>query len=125
MIITLENKTFELKFGFKCFLNLGRALGLKTVNEVIDRLSSFDGKSDDITFDQLELIEKLIISAAQANPKYGDLGYSINDVNVIDGVMAQPGMLSELITELNESFNKAEGKGQANPAVRKTQTRKR
>lgn len=125
MKITLEDKTFELKFGFKCFLNLGRALGLETVNEVIEKLSSFDGKSNDISFDQLELIEQLIIAAAEAHPNYYSLDYSISSVNIIDGVFGQPGLLAEIISELSNSFTQTGGKEQANPAVRKTQPKKK
>lgn len=119
MKIKLSGKAFELKFGFKCFMLLGRDLGLDTFNEVVQRFTSFSDLKDDISFDQLELIEKLVIAAAEAHPGYYALEYSILDVNVIDAVMLQPNLLSEIMTAFAASFPKDEGKPKASKPARK------
>lgn len=124
MKITIEKKTFELKFGFKCFINLGKALGLDTFNQVVGKFSNFNNEDGDISFEQLNLIEQLVIAAIEAHPKYYDLDYSVMDVSVIDGIMAQPNLLGEIMQAFTDSFPKSEGKPQANPQVRKTTKKK-
>lgn len=119
MKITIENKTFELKFGFKCFINLGRALGLETFNQVVGKFTQFENNEGDISFDQLELIEKLVIAAAESNPEYPYLDYSIKEVAIIDSLMVQPKLLSDIMAAFVNSFPKTEGKQQANLVVRK------
>jgi hypothetical protein len=106
MKITIEEKTFELKFGFKCFINLGKALGLNTFNEVVQKFAQFENLKDDISFEQLDLIEELVVAAVQAHPKYYELDYNITDVSVIDGIMTQPDLLNNIMTAFVESFPK-------------------
>lgn len=105
-------------------MNLGRDLGLETFNQVVEKFTQFENNDGDISFDQLELIEKLVIAAAESNPKYYGLDYSINDVSVIDGVMSQPELLGQIMTAFMDSFPKTEGKPQANPVVRKPSKKK-
>jgi len=106
MKIVIEKKAFELKFGFKCFIILGRALGLKTFNEVVVKFSQFDNVKDDISFEQLDLIEELVIAAVQASPSYCNLNYSITDVAVMDGIMDQPELLTNIMSAFVESLPK-------------------
>lgn len=120
MKIQLEGKAFELKFGFKCFMLLGKELGLNTFNEVVQAFTSFNEVKDDISFEQLELIEKLVVASAEAHPAYYNLEYSILDVSVIDELMTQPNLLTEIMKAFGESFPKAEGKPTASKPVRKT-----
>lgn len=119
MKILLEGKAFELKFGFKCFMLLGKDLGLETFNEVVQKFTSFADIKDDISFDQLELIEKLVVAAVEAHPDYYKNEPSIHDVSVIDGLMEQPDVISEIMTAFGSSFPKTEGKPKAGPKPRK------
>lgn len=119
MKLTLEKKDFQLKFGFKCFLNLGKALGLSTFNEVVERFQGF-GQNNDFQLDQLELIEQLVIAASEAHPKYCDLPYSILDVAILDEIFAQPEILQQVLTEFAASFPKNEGKPQPRKTARAT-----
>lgn len=119
MKIVIDKKAFELKFGFKCFMNLGRALGLETFNQVIEKFASLENASD-TSFDQLELLEKLVIAAAESHPQYYNLEYSIMDVSVIDHLMANQSQLTEIMQAFADSFPKTEGKQKAPPKKRKT-----
>ena len=119
MNIQLEGKAFELKFGFKCFMLLGKELGLATFNEVVQKFTSFENMEGDISFEQLELIEQLVIAAVNAHPDYYKHDNSIVDVCVIDELMSQPNLLTEIMTEFGNSFPKVEGKPKADKPVRK------
>lgn len=118
MKIVIDNKAFELKFGFKCFMNLGEELGLETFNQVIQKLGSFSENENDISFEQFKLIEKLVIAAAEAHPAYHTLDYSIYDVVVIDAVMEQPGLLQKIMTAFSASIPK--GEAEPEKKIRKT-----
>ena len=119
MKLVIDKKAFELKFGFKCFMNLGRALGLETFSQVVEKFSSFENTTD-ISFDQLELLEKLVIAAAEAHPNYYNLDYSILDVSVIDHLMENQDQLTKIMNAFADSFPKNEGKQKAQRKKRKT-----
>lgn len=117
MKLVIEKKAFELKFGFKCFMNLGRDLGLETFSQVVAKFSSFESNTD-ISFDQLDLLEKLVIAAAEAHPNYCNLKYSIMDVSVIDHIMSNQHQLNEIMTAFADIFPKETGKPKAQPKKR-------
>lgn len=121
MKIKLNNLDFELSFGFKCFMILGESLGLETFNQVVEKFSGFKDGTD-ISIEQLNLIENLVISAIEAHPKYYTLGYSHLDAEVINEVMNQKGLLDEIIKAFVASFPKAEGKPQPRKAAGKKRT---
>ena len=115
---------FELRFGFKCFIKLGRALGLNTFKEVAEKFSGF-GKGE-IDFDQLELIEKLVIAAAESYPLYIDTEYYITEFSIVDHLLENPAVLEQVIKEFVASFPLDQGKPQPQKAATKktTTTRK-
>lgn len=69
--ITLNKKNFVLRFGMKFFKVLGQRLGtdtlISTQNEVLKFLQTFNDKQKDISFDQVDIINYLIVSAILAN----------------------------------------------------------
>lgn len=120
MKIEIEGKTFELKFGFKCLRILGDHLGLASYNETISKLALLDNMNDgNINFEQSDLLEALIESAAEAHPKYCDLDYSIKDVSVIDQIFNDPASFIDVIEGLRKSFPQEEKKAKAQPKPQK------
>jgi hypothetical protein len=112
---------FNLRFGFKCFMNLGTALGLNTFKEVADKFAGFG--SGEIKLDQLDLIEKLVIAAAQAHPKYDDMDVAIYDFPIIDTMLVKPELLEQLVKEFVASFPQ-QGKPKPQKAASRTRAAK-
>lgn len=110
MKITIDNKAFELKFGFKCLMILGEEYGLKSFNAVVRKLMILEKLKDDLTFEQAELIEKLVESAVKSSASYSNLEYSIYDVSILDWAIANPDELAKVMSELAKSLP------QGNPA---------
>lgn len=66
-VITINNKTFKLKFGLKVFRLLGSLWGTPTLNTTMARFSIFETATEDLSFEQVDVISDLIISAIEAN----------------------------------------------------------
>jgi hypothetical protein len=69
IIISLNNKTFKLKFGLKVFRALGELWGTPSLNSTMARFSLFETATDDLTFEQIDVISDLIITAIESNPE--------------------------------------------------------
>lgn len=110
MRVTIEKKAFELKFGFKCLKNLGRRLGFKSYNEVVNHLSILDNMGTDVSFEQDDLIEALIISAAETHPDYVDNPNDITEVSIMDWVIKEPTQFAQVVKALVESMPQGQGK---------------
>lgn len=121
-VVSKKPVKFELRFGFKCFISLGRKLNLNTFAEVAEKFNGF-GKGE-INFDQLDLLEKLVISAAEAHPYYGVHEFYITKFAIIDHLLANPDVLEQLIKEFVASFPQDQGKQQPRKAAPKTPAKK-
>jgi hypothetical protein len=127
MIITLEDPAiikkpvnYELRFGFKCFMTLGKMYGLNTFKEVADKFVGFG--SGEITLDQLQLIENLVIAAAESHPRYRDHRVRIDRFPIVDTLLGNPELLEEVVKEFVASFPQGE-KGKPQPQKAATKTR--
>ncbi len=105
MKIKLINKSYSLKFGLGFFRVLGRVFGDTTLNQTLARLSVLDGIKDDIPYDLFDLIENLIVAAAD------NAGNPIDEENgdfssIVDTVFTNPVLLQEIITAIVESMPK-------------------
>jgi hypothetical protein len=65
--ITVNNKTFVLKFGMKVLRLLSEKWNAPGLIGVLQKLSVFEGMTDDITFEQLDVMNDLILAAVSAN----------------------------------------------------------
>lgn len=121
MKVTIEKKAFELRFGFKCLKQLGKKLGFKSYNEVVNHLSILDNMGTDVSFEQDDLIEALIISAAEAHPGYEDNPNDITEVSIMDWVITQPEQFAEVVKHLVESMPQ----GKPQPVKKSRQAKKK
>lgn len=68
--VNLNGKTFVLKFGMKVFRLLGEKLNTPTLLTTQQKvISVLGGMTDDMSFEQLKIINSLILSAIEANPE--------------------------------------------------------
>ena len=68
-VITINNKTFKLKFGLKVFRLLGSLWGTPTLNTTMARFGIFQTATEDLSFEQIDVISDLIITSIEANPE--------------------------------------------------------
>lgn len=105
MNITLNNKSYSLKFGLGFFRQLGRVYGDTTLNQTLARLTVLDGIKDDIPYEFFDLIENLVVAAADyaGNPIEDDA----EDMDVIlDTIFTNNALLQEIIAGIVESMPK-------------------
>lgn len=115
MKITLNTKSYSLKFGLGFFRQLGKVYGDTTLNQTLARLSVLDGVKDDIPYEFMDLIENIIIASANNAGNDTIAILKVKDC-IIDSVFADPTILQELVTEIVESMPKqkeSEGKNTA------------
>jgi hypothetical protein len=67
LIITINQKTFKLRFGMKVFRLLSTAWDVPGLNGVMARFAILQTMADELTFDQLDIISDLIVAATQAH----------------------------------------------------------
>lgn len=105
MKITLNNKSYSLKFGLSFFRELGRVYGDTTLNQTLARLTVLDGIKEDIPYEFFDLIENLVVAAADhaGNPIEDDAEEM--DV-IIDTVFTNTALLQEIIAGIVESMPK-------------------
>lgn len=66
-MIQINNKTFKLKFGLKVFRLLGNAWNAPSLNAVMSKFACLQTMTDDLSFEQLDVIADLIVASCQAN----------------------------------------------------------
>jgi hypothetical protein len=67
LTITINQKTFKLKFGMKVFRLLSAEWNVPGLNGVMARFAILQTMADELTFDQLDVISDLIVAATRAN----------------------------------------------------------
>ena len=65
--IQLNEKTFVLKFGMKVLRLLSEKWQVAGLNDLFQKLSVFDGMTDNLTFEQIDVINDLILCSIAAN----------------------------------------------------------
>lgn len=65
--IQVNGKTFVLQFGMKVLKLLSSKWQVPGLNGVFAKLAIFDGMTDDVSFEQLEVINDLILCSIIAN----------------------------------------------------------
>lgn len=119
MKITLNNKSYSLKFGLGFFRVLGRVYGDTTLNQTLARLTVLDGIKDDIPYEFFDLIENLVLAAADhaGNPIEDDA----EEIDcIVDTVFTNNVLLQEIIAGIVESMPKQNADQGKQKAPKKT-----
>lgn len=66
--IQLNGKTFELQFGMKVLRLLSEKWQIPSFSHVFNKLAIFEGMVDDLSFEQIDVINDIIVCAIMANP---------------------------------------------------------
>lgn len=105
MKITLNNKSYSLKFGLGFFRELGRVYGDATLNQTLARLTVLDGIKEDIPYEFMDLVENLIIAAA--NNAGNIIEEDAKEIDsIIDVVFQDVTLLQQIVAGIVESMPK-------------------
>jgi len=105
MKITLNNKSYSLKFGLGFFRELGRVYGDATLNQTLARLTVLDGIKEDIPYEFMDLVENLIIAAA--NNAGNIIEEDAKEIDsIIDVVFQDVTLLQQILAGIVESMPK-------------------
>jgi hypothetical protein len=105
MKITLNNKSYRLKFGLGFFRELGRVYGDTTLNQTLARLTVLDGIKEDIPYEFMDLVENLIIAAA--NNAGNIIESDAEEIDsIIDVVFQDVSLLQQIVAGIVESMPK-------------------
>ncbi|MNF94633.1 hypothetical protein D3C85_1116650 [compost metagenome] len=103
--VIINNKTFVLKFGMKVFRLLGEKLGAPTLMSTQQKvLGVLSGMTDDISYEQLDIINNLVLACIEANPENSET-ITIDELD--DLYMANTKQMLEVITVVMNAFAKS------------------
>lgn len=103
--VTINNKNFILTFGMKFFRVLGQKLATKTLMQtqeaVLKVLSTFSEQNPDLSFEQMDMINHLIIAAVESNPENTEV---IEAAELDDLVLSDTKAFLEIVTQVMSGF---------------------
>lgn len=70
--IIIKQETFRLDFSLMAFRELGKKWELKSISEVMARVSELDNGTDDLSFEMFDRFSEIIttfVNAAEDNPR--------------------------------------------------------
>ena len=103
--VTINNKNFILAFGMKFFRVLGQRLETKTLMQtqeaVLKVLSTFSEQNPDLSFEQMDMINHLIIAAVESYPENTE---TITANELDDLVLIDTKSFLEIVTQVMSGF---------------------
>lgn len=100
ILLQLGDKSFKLKFGLGLFRILGRKWQLPGIDDVIQKIAVLDSVDGKLTFDQIDVLEEILLSAIQ----YGGYNGDTKDLDIIDSFFSNPNALEDFKTSLVNSL---------------------
>lgn len=102
--LKLGKKSFKLKFGLGLFRILGRKWQLPGIDEVVQRIAVLDSADGKLTFEQLDVLEDVLIAAIE----YGGCTDDLSKFDIIEEFFADPKALDNFKDGIINSLPKAE-----------------
>jgi hypothetical protein len=104
IVLKLGKKSFKLKFGLKLFRILGRKWELPGIDEVVTKMAVLDSVDGKLTFDQIDVLEQILVSAIECGGEIIDL----TKYDIIDEFFKNPKALDDFKEALISSLPKNE-----------------
>lgn len=104
LVLKLGEKSFKLKFGLGLFRILGRKWQLPGVDEVIQRIAVLDSVDGKLTFEQIDVLEAVLIAAIE----YGGCAEDVSKLDIIDEFFKDPKALDNFKDSIINSVPKPE-----------------
>lgn len=67
--IEINGKSFVLQFGMKVFRLLSEKWNVPGINGIFQKLAVLETITDDVSFEQMDVINDLIVASIQSNPE--------------------------------------------------------
>ncbi len=100
IVLQLGNKSFKLKFGLKLFRILGRKWQLPGIDEVVQKIAVLDSADGKLTFDQIDVLEVILVSAIEC----GGNEVNLFEFDIIDEFFKDPKALENFKNALVNSM---------------------
>ena len=104
IILQLGDKSFKLEFGLGLFRLLGRKWQLPGIDEVVQKITILDTVDGKLTFDQIDVLEEILISAIENGGNSED----VKGFKIIDEFFKDPNALENFKNALVNSMPKTE-----------------
>jgi hypothetical protein len=102
LTITINQKTFKLKFGMKVFRLLSAEWNVPGLNGVMARFAILQTMADELTFDQLDVISDLIVAATQA---HGENTETVTRDEIDDLILYDSAAIMQVIEVVIQGFS--------------------
>lgn len=102
ILLQLGDKSFKLKFGLGLFRILGRKWQLPGIDDVIQKIAVLDSVGKKLTFEQIDILEEILLSAIQ----YGGYEGDTKNLDIIDSFFSNPNALEDFKNALIDSLPK-------------------
>ncbi|MCG9792481.1 hypothetical protein [Flavobacterium algicola] len=119
IILNIQDKRLKLEFGLSLFRILGKKWNVPGINEVVARMGVLDGSVDNLSFEQLDVLEDILLAAIEN----GNNDVDLSTIKVIDEFFKNPKALEQLTSSIVSSLpqNKSsEGKPKVTKVTKKT-----
>lgn len=112
--LELNKKTFVLKFGMKVLRLLSVKWNVPGLNEVIQKLTIFENMTDNLTFEQIDVINDIILCAIEANTENTETltADELDELYLLD-MPTMTNAIELVFKAFMDSMPKAEGKQKA------------
>jgi hypothetical protein len=102
LTITINQKTFKLRFGMKVFRLLSTEWNVPGLNGVMARFAILQTMADELTFDQLDVISDLIVAATQA---HGENTETVTRDEIDDLILYDSAAIMQVIEVVIQGFS--------------------
>jgi hypothetical protein len=104
IILKLGKKSFKLEFGLGLFRLLGRKWQLEGIDDVVQKIAVLDSVDGKLTFDQIDILEEILLSAIE----YGGSTEDLKGLKILDEFFKDPKALDNFKDVLINSLPKNE-----------------
>lgn len=102
--LKLGKKSFKLEFGLGLFRILGKKWQLPGIDEVVQKIAVLDNPEGKLTFEQMDILEEIIISAIECGGAIDDL----KGLKILDEFFKDPKALENFKNGIINSLPKNE-----------------
>lgn|SRR5690554_544982 len=116
--IEIDGELYPVKFGYGAFRAMGAMWQCKGINDTIQHLTKLDGVEGDLTFEQADIIADVVLAGIKCA---GVVDVEINRDDIMDAILADPGLMAQVMEDLASSFPTAKP-GETAPKTKKKKT---
>ena len=102
--IKINGKSFVLQFGMKVFRLLSEKWNVPGINGIFQKLSVLETITDDVSFEQMDVINDLIVASIQSNP---DNTATISNEELDELFLADTPAMMKIIEVVFQEFTKS------------------